>query len=333
MNKSLIILGVIAGVSIAACFFLATYFFFIKIKNKKIYWILSCLFLAIGLRVGKSILFFLFGNMESSSLAIGYFALASIGPLLFFYIKFSNMQKVKFRLSHSLHFLLPFLGLFFCYFSSLYTVTVLYKLTTILLLIYIILSYSSYRSNRDKSIDVSKWNIKVILSVAFVCFAFTYQHLTEGILDYAIGAGLASLPIYYLFIVNLRFPVSFVKVTSVKLPIEVVDKIKNKFEKEKIFLVPEITLTKFSDTLDIPQYLVTKSIKKLYNRSFPETINYFRIENVKKMLRDENFYGEKIETLAFESGFNSLSVFYSTFKREEGVSPNKYRNQYFSQKK
>ena len=86
-----------------------------------------------------------------------------------------------------------------------------------------------------------------------------------------------------------------------------------------------MNLQQFSTDYDIPSYLVTRSVKELYGKSFPETLNHFRIEKIKEMLLDPKKEHLKIESLAYEVGYTSPSAFYAAFKKSTGQTPTAYQ--------
>lgn len=327
--NDLILLGLFAGIAVAISLFLGAFFLFIKEKDKFQNNILGLLFIAVGLRISKSIFYFIFDYTVLIGLAVGLFALASIGPLLYLYIRSTRKETKLHRKLDALHFILPVLG-FVVILLFRFLGEVLYKGTTVLLLIYILFSlFTILKQKKEFYEDIYKWNTKIIGAISIICIAFIYQHLTEHILDYAIGAGIASLPIYYVFIYALKSPVIFSKPNNKRISSSVLEKVKNAIEKDKIFLTAGITLNQFSEDLNIPAYLVTKSIKELYGKNFPESINYNRVQNIKLKLIEEKNYNTKIEVLAYEGGFKSLSVFYTAFKKITGMSPNQFKEDYF----
>ncbi len=58
---------------------------------------------------------------------------------------------------------------------------------------------------------------------------------------------------------------------------------------------------------------------------FNDFINYYRIQDAKKMLLDEDNKNYTISSIAFDTGFSSLSSFNSAFKKIEGKTPSSYR--------
>lgn len=324
------IFGLIAGIAVAASLFLATYFFSVKTKNTFKNKLLGFLFLAIGLRIGKSIAFFIFESMVPIGLAIGYFGLACIGPLLFFYVRSPLKPQKQFLKTDILHAIVPMTGVVICLTADLYTTTILYKSTTVLLLMYIVISIVQSKRKQYYLENIRLWNIQIIVIVSLIWGAFVYQHITAGIRDYAIGAGLASLPIYYIFIYAIKWPMTYNKSVTQKFPRECLDKVRNAFEKDAVFIKAGITLAKFSEEHNIPSYIVTKAVKELYSKSFPETVNHFRVEAFKEKLKNPDAYNTKIEILAYEVGFNSPSVFYTEFKKSTGLSPSRYKENHHS---
>ncbi|MDP4227614.1 MAG: helix-turn-helix domain-containing protein, partial [Bacteroidota bacterium] len=54
----------------------------------------------------------------------------------------------------------------------------------------------------------------------------------------------------------------------------------------------------------------------------------FRVSYAKKCLTDDNMSSVKMDFLAQECGFSSLSNFYSTFNRHTGFTPLEYKKMY-----
>lgn len=230
------------------------------------------------------------------------------------------------------HAVVPIAGALACLFLDLYPTTLLYWGTTGLLFIYLVFSAYRFIQNQYTVDRVRQWNLRILIVVCLIWGAFVYQHVTSGIPDYAIGSGIAAVPIYYIFIYALRWPITNAKATVKKLPLDCLQNIQHAFEKEAVFLNKGVSLSKFSEELNIPAYLITNAVKELYGKTFPETVNHFRIEALKRKLQDPDTYNTKIEALAYEVGFNSPSVFYSEFKKSTGVSPSKYKANFHSTK-
>lgn len=92
-------------------------------------------------------------------------------------------------------------------------------------------------------------------------------------------------------------------------------------EKE-LFRNPELTLSELSENTVIPSHLLSKIISTSMNTNFYSLINQYRVEEVKKQLRNKK--GRGIMEIAFQSGFNSKSTFYEVFKKDTGLSPGEF---------
>ncbi|WP_036382053.1 helix-turn-helix domain-containing protein [Muricauda sp. MAR_2010_75] len=325
MDTGIILLGIFSGIAVATSFYFASYFLFVKKKDRFKNSLLGFLFIAIGFRIAKSIAYFIFIDVISAGLAMGYLGLSSIGPLVFLYIR-SFGKKGEGSKSDFVHFIVPFLGVIACFLTHLGHIVILYKSVTALLFVYLAIAFIMHFRTDYHNKGVRKWNLQVLVGVCVIGLSFVTQHLTPDVLKYAIGTGVASLVIYYLFISALKSQVVFTKPVSKKLPQSVVEKIKNAFEKDKIYMEQALTLSEFSKNQEVPTYLVSEAIKKLYGKRFPEAINYFRIEEIKKILINNGSI--KIEALAYEVGFNTPSTFYAAFKRETNMSPKEFQKKH-----
>jgi len=87
-----------------------------------------------------------------------------------------------------------------------------------------------------------------------------------------------------------------------------------------------VTLPKMADQLKVSANLLSETINKRAQQSFPDYINSFRIKNAQELLKDPAYANEKIATIALETGFRSISVFNTAFKKHTNTTPSAYRN-------
>jgi AraC-like DNA-binding protein len=102
--------------------------------------------------------------------------------------------------------------------------------------------------------------------------------------------------------------------------------IKNKFEREKIYLDNEITLSSLSEKLSISTHHLSQIINEKFMKNFYDLINTYRIQEAKEKLKDSNNSGLTILDIALETGFNSLSTFNAAFKKNTGMAPSAFRS-------
>lgn len=94
---------------------------------------------------------------------------------------------------------------------------------------------------------------------------------------------------------------------------------------EKVYRDETISLDALADRLSIPAYQLSQLLNDNLQRNFFDTINYHRIEEVKKILLDPAKSQEKIATVAYGVGFNSMTAFYKAFKKFTGMTPRQFK--------
>jgi len=84
-----------------------------------------------------------------------------------------------------------------------------------------------------------------------------------------------------------------------------------------------MTMPKMAKRLAITTPKFSQLLNDNLNKSFSVFINEYRIEAAKKLLSSEN--PPKMDEIAEQCGFNSLSTFYSAFKKVTSSTPAKYK--------
>lgn len=95
-------------------------------------------------------------------------------------------------------------------------------------------------------------------------------------------------------------------------------------EKEKPFLNPELYLPDLADSMEIPRNQLSLVINKLHNKNFYEFINQYRINEVKRLMKDPNNKHFKLISLAYDAGFNSKASFNRIFKQMTDMTPSQF---------
>jgi len=95
-------------------------------------------------------------------------------------------------------------------------------------------------------------------------------------------------------------------------------------QNSKLFLNPEISLRSLSEELGINPNKLSKFINDNLETNFNELVNGYRLNHFKEIaVKPENKYLTLLG-LAFDSGFNSKTVFNTFFKKVEGVTPKQW---------
>lgn len=98
-------------------------------------------------------------------------------------------------------------------------------------------------------------------------------------------------------------------------------------DQQKSYLDPELTITEFSEQLNIPSYYLSQIINERLDCNFLDFVNQYRIATAKKKLRNDSLAHFTVMSIAYESGFNSKTAFYAAFKKNVGVTPSQFRKQ------
>ena len=95
--------------------------------------------------------------------------------------------------------------------------------------------------------------------------------------------------------------------------------------KDKTYMEPDITLDTLAESLSIMPRDLSMLINRHFGINFYEFVNKYRIEEAKRMLLAPEHKTTNITDIYLAVGFNSKSVFYTFFKKSEGVTPSKFR--------
>ena len=93
------------------------------------------------------------------------------------------------------------------------------------------------------------------------------------------------------------------------------------FEKEKPFLDPQLNLNALGSKLELHPNKLSYLINDKLQANFNEYVNNYRLNYFKKIAINPRFNHLTLLALAYDSGFNSKTVFNSFFKTKEGVTP------------
>lgn len=95
-------------------------------------------------------------------------------------------------------------------------------------------------------------------------------------------------------------------------------------EIKKVYCDPDISLQALAEKLGVSPHVLSQVLNEKLNRTFSDFINYHRIEEAKRLLR-ESGEEQKIANVALDVGFNTLAVFYTAFKKFTGMTPAQYK--------
>jgi TolB-like protein/class 3 adenylate cyclase/AraC-like DNA-binding protein/Tfp pilus assembly protein PilF len=93
---------------------------------------------------------------------------------------------------------------------------------------------------------------------------------------------------------------------------------------EKPYLDANLTLRSLAERLDISSNYLSQLLNEGFNKNFSEYVNTFRLDAFKAKVASPKHRHLTILALAYESGFNSKTVFNTFFKKMMGKTPRTY---------
>ncbi len=326
------IILVLATLGLFQGFFLSMYLFTLKKGNRKLNIYLALILMGLTIRIGKSVLGY-YIPLEAWQKNIGISGSLLVGPFLWFYGKILLQESKTLSKSNYLH-LLPFtlfaLMLALIPSSGDFENFWNYGLVVFHLAIYLVASWSILiRNNSNYITRRAIWYRNILIGVTFI-WLFYLSNFLNLKLHYIWGPIFYSFLIYaftYLFLNRDTFDLDKYENSSLdkESSIALFKNIEKLFETEKLFLEPTISLNTISERLSKSSREVSQSINENTQQNFREFVNSHRIEKAKKLLVDSEGRNEKIATVAYDSGFGTVTAFNIAFKKITGITPSAYQ--------
>lgn len=96
---------------------------------------------------------------------------------------------------------------------------------------------------------------------------------------------------------------------------------------ERPYLDPSVSLRSLAEQVDLHPNQLSWLINERMGKNFSELINHYRVRAFQQLARDPKKAHVTLIGLAYESGFNSKTVFNTYFKRETGLTPRQFLRQ------
>jgi AraC-like DNA-binding protein len=174
--------------------------------------------------------------------------------------------------------------------------------------------------------------ISAKISNVFTDFSFAQAQLSNiGLTGYYITFALVNLLVftavrYFGAFEQVSEPIISQKTSEEEfLQPELAAQVDKGIRKEKIYMEPDITLDSLAESLNIMPRDLSTLINRHFGINYYEFINRYRIEEAKRMLTSTEYINTTITDIYLQVGFNSKSVFYTFFKKIEGITPTQFR--------
>ncbi len=324
---------------------LAVYIGLIKNKRTSTDILMAILLILMAFRIGKSILFQFNDKLELLFIFLGLSTLLLIGPTLNWYVK--SMVTPNFRLVNT-HYIqtIPFL---FVLGASPYLSEQWFMENgkhwayVILIGIYLHLAFYIYLSFKrihhfSQSLSIIEktksqehilvWLRFVVIGMTAIWFSYVLNIFENGI-PYITGPILYSICIYLLTFKAYKLKINEIDTKSIesttsnlRLYRQLVDLMVN----EELYLSSDLSLNKLGELTGYSSHRISTCINEFSKMNFNNFINLYRVEKTKSIFKDEESNIYTISSIAYDSGFNSLSSFNTAFKKFEKTTPSAYRN-------
>ncbi|WP_299251235.1 helix-turn-helix domain-containing protein [uncultured Cytophaga sp.] len=93
---------------------------------------------------------------------------------------------------------------------------------------------------------------------------------------------------------------------------------------EKIYLDKSLDLKLLSMKVGVTSHQLSQCINSVFNQSFYDLINTYRVEEAKKLLINPEFQNLKIEAIGMLAGFSSRTTFFTVFKKHVQLTPSSF---------
>ncbi len=290
-----------------------------------------------------------FGDgLEPIFIFVGLAFLLLIGPLLRWYVL--GMTRPDFRVTKTHYFeLLPFVLIFI---ASLFVTKEWYENSEMVIIIfasglifiylhlafYIAMSWYIVKKVKQQHLGtlqtksqkaILDWLPLLIAGLAVIWASYVLNILDDAV-PYVIGPIVYSLVIYYLSYKAFQLKVTDLDGNAFKVNDDPIlfDKITKLVIDDKLYLEPDLSLSKLSKRVGRNTQMISSVINQYAGRNFNDFINYYRIQNAKASLVNDESEKYTISSIAFDMGFSSLSSFNGAFKKFEGMTPSAYRKKH-----
>lgn len=304
--------------------------------------LLSLFFLFISIRILKSLIWVNWSLTPDWLINIGFIAHSATGPLLLLYsYQFIYDKKIS---KMFVHFIPTFLllGLItsanlenFWYVGG-YSVLLYHQLIYAISGLFFAGYGCAYPNCSSSLLSRKDWIWIWILTFSTLLLQLAYfSNYILGFTPYILAPIVYGIFVYCLSFFALRNPEVFRpfkdagKYSNINLSNQEIVTYRGRiieFMKiNKPYLNSDFTIKDLANGINLPSYLVSHIINSEFSQNFPDYINCFRINHAKQLLAmDANQY-LKISSIAYDSGFNSLSSFNLSFKKYCGMTPSQYR--------
>ncbi|HEV8515592.1 MAG TPA: AraC family transcriptional regulator [Cyclobacteriaceae bacterium] len=296
--------------------------------------LLGLLLIMLALRVGKSATGIVVPGYLHFFSTVGVVSMAEIGPLLYLFTLSLFDSGFKLSAKNYWHFVPGLLVLIVMLAAQWKFLNVSYYLFTTHFFCYLLLTWNYVLKNKEqfRADDLKwKWVNYILYGISLIGITFVLQLLFYHPIVYRLIVITAASLFYFLSWWAIPRAKLFTYESKKKsdenhILEELGKRIKQLLAEEELFTDPNLTVTKLASRVKAPAYLVSKAINFYFEKSFSELLTSSRIKKAEQLLLADGNKTLTIEAIAYESGFNTLSAFYTAFKKINKITPAQFRD-------
>ena len=323
-------------------FLVSMYFLFIEKRKRTQNVLFGFLTLMLTIRIGKSVYSLFSETKDLLIMQIGLSACFLIGVSLFYYLKSSVENKKKIPVSWKLHVLVLLLIVIVVGFIKPYRTNIDFWRNFVVFIyavwgVYVLLSSfvlkNIFQKIVNKNIECTTselWLVAVFVGNLLIYLAYLIGYFWL----YLVGTLTFSFVFYGLFFFFMFkknretiFKDIPKKYESKKIENEEAESLilllNQAVKEEQFYRNTNIKLNDVAKHLNISSHKLSQLLNDNLGKSFALFINECRINEAKKLLKENNQY--TLEAIGFEAGFSSKSTFYATFKKIVGQTPAEFK--------
>ncbi|EAY30386.1 helix-turn-helix domain-containing protein [Microscilla marina] len=112
---------------------------------------------------------------------------------------------------------------------------------------------------------------------------------------------------------------------------QLLDQLKQLMQTEKPYLNPALKMKEIADQMGISGHHLSQILNEYAEQNYADFVNSYRVNEVRQKLRNPQYAQEKIIAIAYDAGFNTKASFNAHFKKQTGLSPSAYKQQFLGE--
>ena len=337
----LTVLGSINGLA------LSIFFVFGSKRREKHLFFLAGLFLALTIKISKSVVFnaLPIDSYKNGYVTLSILAVFLIGPLLYLYVSNylgQNQKNTQWKNHLGINTLIiSSIMFYFPYWDN----TDLWNDKIVFLLYFQRLAYLVFSGILIKKhigllIPKAYENFKDLIWLKGIFWGMVLLWVGSTLILSGIGNRLVTT-VLFLFMVYSLFAILVYSPNAKRLILypprpkygnskilyseadRILESLSDLMSENQIYKNPNLKISDTSQFLNISSRELSQLLNDKLNKNFNRYINEFRVKKAQELILKNDEY--TLEAIGHESGFKSKSTFYSTFKKLTGKTPNEFK--------